>query len=87
MKRRKHMGVATITALVACLFQAQAANYTLTVVGNHHTQAWNRFYEAGVATDHMNTVINTYWNRGIGNALKVAHNEAGFQYFPGARDS
>jgi xylan 1,4-beta-xylosidase len=75
---------AVITAFLAVFFlQSQAANYNLTVMGNHRTQAWNRFYETAVATDHMNTVIHTYWGRGIGNALKVGHNEAGFKYFRG----
>ena len=63
--------------------RSEAATYNLTVVGNHRTQTWNRFYEKAVATDHQNTLITTYWNRGIGNALKVGHNEAGFQYWRG----
>jgi xylan 1,4-beta-xylosidase len=60
-----------------------AKEYTLTVDAAKRIQPWNRFYEAGVATCHMNTVINTYWKRGISNALKVGHDEAGFKFFRG----
>lgn len=72
-----------ISVLSACLFQAQASNYNLTVQAGTRTQPWNRFYEMGVATDHQYTLITSYWNRGIGNALKVAHNEAGIKYWRG----
>ncbi len=60
-----------------------AASYDLTVEADRRTQPWNRYYETGVATCHMNTVITTYWKRGIANALKVGHEEAGFRYFRG----
>ncbi|MCX7725459.1 MAG: T9SS type A sorting domain-containing protein [Chitinispirillaceae bacterium] len=62
---------------------AFAVNYNLVVDASVKTQPWNRFYEKGVATCHVHTVINTYWGRGITNALKIAHDEAGFKYFRG----
>lgn len=83
MKCKLIFRAATVALCAVCLFGANAATYNLTVVGNHRTQTWNRFYEKAVATDHQNTLITTYWNRGIGNALKVGHNEAGFQYWRG----
>jgi xylan 1,4-beta-xylosidase len=64
-------------------FEAEAATYNLTVQANHQTQAWNRFYEKAVATDHQYTLITSYWNRGIGKALKFGHDSAGFQYWRG----
>ncbi len=67
----------------AQLFSAHAAAYNLSVQADKRTQAWNRYYETGAATCHMNTVINTYWGRGISNALKIGHDEAGFGYFRG----
>ncbi len=46
-----------LAVFAACLFEAQATTYNLTVLANTRTQAWNRFYEMGVATDHQNTLI------------------------------
>jgi xylan 1,4-beta-xylosidase len=83
MKRKLVFCAVTITVLAACLFEAQASNYNLTVQANTRTQSWNRFYEMGVATDHQYTLVTSYWNRSIGNALKVAHSEAGFKYWRG----
>ena len=83
MKHRLAFYAATIAVFAACLFEARATSYNLTVQANTRTQPWNRFYEMGVATDHQNTLIHTYWGRGIGNALKVGHNEAGFKYWRG----
>ena len=83
MKPRHLIFAAMLVVFAVCLFRAEARTYNLTVLADHHTQAWNRFYEMGVATDHQNTLIHTYWGRGIGNALKVGHNEAGFKYWRG----
>jgi xylan 1,4-beta-xylosidase len=72
-----------IISVSAHLYLTQAATYNLTVQADKRTQPWNRYYEMGVATCHMNTIINTYWGRGISNALKIGHDEAGFSYFRG----
>jgi beta-xylosidase len=73
----------TIAFFTACWFGAQAKTYTLNVQADRQTQEWNRFYEKGVATCHQYTLIDSYWKRGIGNALKVGHDSAGFQYWRG----
>lgn len=67
----------------AIFFHAQAATYTLSVNAAARTGSWNRFYERGVATDHMYTVLSTAYGRGIKNALKIARDSAGFQYIRG----
>ena len=51
----------TLIAVGAHLFTIPAATYNLAVEADKRTQHWNRYYEMGVATCHMNTVINTYW--------------------------
>jgi xylan 1,4-beta-xylosidase len=83
MKRTIIFFAVMVAFFAAGLFEAQAATYNLTVLGNKRTQAWNRFYEKAVATDHQNTLITSYWGRGIGNALKIGHDSAGFQYWRG----
>jgi xylan 1,4-beta-xylosidase len=83
MKYANWVCTAALTMLAASLFQAQASTYNLTVQANHQTKPWNRFYEKGVATDHQYTLITSYWNRGIGKALKFGHDSAGFQMWRG----
>ncbi|HEX2957171.1 MAG TPA: hypothetical protein VHO70_10070 [Chitinispirillaceae bacterium] len=82
---KKYFLFACIMAIcfIAQFSSAFALSYTLTVESDQRTQHWNRYYEMGVATCHMNTVINTYWGRGISNALKIGHDEAGFKHFRG----
>jgi hypothetical protein len=41
---------------------------------------WDRFYETAVAGDHANTLLCTAWGRNTENALRTAHDQAGFQY-------
>jgi len=68
------MGVISIFSL------AQAATYTISVNAGTKTGSWNRFYERGVASDHMHTVLSTAYGRGIKNAMKIAHDSCGFEY-------
>jgi xylan 1,4-beta-xylosidase len=75
--------IPAIIGLSAFMCITRAATYNLIVQADKRTQAWNRYYEMGVATCHMNTVLSTYWGRGISNALKVGRDEAGFRYFRG----
>ena len=82
MKPRHLIFAAMLVVFAVCLFRAELGR-RFNRSRRSHTQAWNRFYEMGVATDHQNTLIHTYWGRGIGNALKVGHNEAGFKYWRG----
>jgi len=56
------------------------ADYTIAVDAGQKGAAWSRFYEAGVAADHANTVLSTAWGRNIQGALKKGHDQAGFQY-------
>lgn len=71
------MGVISIFSL------AQAATYTISVNAGTKTGSWNRFYERGVASDHMHTVLSTAYGRGIKNAMKIAHDSCGFEYIRG----
>jgi xylan 1,4-beta-xylosidase len=80
MKRRNVRLALVAAGVAACFSLAQAANYTLTVNAGTKTGAWNRFYEKGVASCHAYTVINSSFGRNIANALKIAHDSAGFQY-------
>jgi len=73
----------TIVILSACLFNPQGKTYDLSVSADQQTQKWNRFYEKGVATCHQYTLIDSYWKRGIGNALKFGHDSCGFNYWRG----
>ena len=74
-----------LAAFILCsiIYIASAANYTLSVNANKRTQQWNRFYEKSISTDHMYTVLHSYWGRGCANALKVGNSECGFQTFRG----
>ena len=84
MKKTKWYLVAgAVMAMGANFFIAQAATYTITVNAATKTGTWNRFYERGVASDHMHTVLSTAYGRGIKNAMKIAHDSAGFQYIRG----
>lgn len=40
---------------------------------------WSRFYEKVVAADHANTLLTSAWGRNIQNALRKAHDQAGFE--------
>jgi xylan 1,4-beta-xylosidase len=72
-----------IIAAASGISVVQAANYTITVNAAVSTGSWNRFYERGVASDHMHTFISSAYGRNACNALKKAHSEAGFQYVRG----
>lgn len=76
-------GVLMALCLVTAAIVVQAANYTLSVKANQRTQAWNRYYEKSISTDHMYTVLHSFWNRGCANALKVSNANCGFQMFRG----
>ncbi len=52
----------------------------LVVDAGQKGQAWNRFYEKGVALDHAHTLISTAYGRNAAAALKKGHDQAGFQY-------
>jgi xylan 1,4-beta-xylosidase len=77
--------VLLLAAFIVCLmiYGVDAATYTLSVNANHRTQQWNRFYEKSISTDHMYTVLHSFWGRGCANALKVGNSECGFQMFRG----
>lgn len=80
MKKGKWFFVPFVIIIGLSFMSAQAANYTIAVNAATKTGSWNRFYERGVASDHMHTVLSTaYGGRGIKNALKIAHDSAGFQ--------
>jgi xylan 1,4-beta-xylosidase len=68
---------------VSMLFTVQAATYTIAVNANTKTGSWDRFYERGVASDHMHTVLSTAYGRGIKHAMKLAHDSCGFEYIRG----
>jgi xylan 1,4-beta-xylosidase len=68
---------------VSIFFPVQAATYTIAVNANTKTGSWNRFYERGVASDHMHTVLSTAYGRGIKHAMKLAHDSCGFEYIRG----
>ena len=53
---------------------------TLTVDAAATGQAWSRFYEGAVATDHANTILSSAWGRNASAALKKGHDLAGFRY-------
>jgi xylan 1,4-beta-xylosidase len=53
---------------------------TLTVDGATTAQAWSRFYEGAVATDHANTILSSAWGRNAQAALQKGHDLAGFRY-------
>jgi xylan 1,4-beta-xylosidase len=53
---------------------------TLSVDGATTAQAWSRFYEGAVATDHANTILSSAWGRNAQAALKKGHDLAGFRY-------
>ena len=72
-----------ITGVASVFSFVQAANYAITVNAATKTGSWNRFYERGVASDHMHTFISSAYGRNACNALKKAHDEAGFQYVRG----
>ena len=69
--------------VITAAFAAHAASYALSVKANQRTQAWNRYYEKSISTDHMYTVLHSFWNRGCANALKVSNANCGFQMFRG----
>jgi xylan 1,4-beta-xylosidase len=81
--KKYYLIAALVLAMGVNFFVSQAATYTITVNASTKTGSWNRFYERGVACDHMNTVITTAYGRGIKNALKIARDSAGFQYVRG----
>jgi xylan 1,4-beta-xylosidase len=56
-----------------------SADYELVVDAATTLGPWARFYEKVVAADHANTVLSGAWGRNIQNALKKAHDQAGFQ--------
>jgi xylan 1,4-beta-xylosidase len=72
--------IGVVMGIVAAFFCAQAANLTFTVTAGTKNGAWSHFYENGVASCHAYTLINSSFNRNIANALKIAHDSAGFQY-------
>lgn len=72
-----------MTGAVSMFFPVQAATYTIAVNANTKTGSWNRFYERGVASDHMHTVLSTAYGRGIKHAMKLAHDSCGFEYIRG----
>ncbi|MFZ5897140.1 MAG: GH39 family glycosyl hydrolase [Myxococcota bacterium] len=58
---------------------ANAPDYELVVDAAGSLGPWNRFYEQSVAADHANTILKGAWGRNIQNALKKAHDQAGFE--------
>jgi len=83
MKKFKAGIIFGIIILAAEFSLVNATSYTLAVDAATQTGSWNRFYEKAVACDHMYTVISSAYGRNISNALKKAHDEAGFQYVRG----
>ncbi|MBN1308798.1 MAG: hypothetical protein JXA18_12820 [Chitinispirillaceae bacterium] len=83
MKRKRSAAIqlTLFAALSASSFRVHAANYTITVDAGQKGTAWNRFYEKLVSTCHAYTVLSSAYGRNIQNAMKRAHDEAGFQYF------
>src|SRR5271157_3894453 len=81
----KSTGIGTLIAMgVISIFSlSKAATYTISVNAGTKTGSWNRFYERGVASDHMHTVLSTAYGRGIKNAMKIAHDSCGFEYIRG----
>jgi Glycosyl hydrolases family 39. len=75
--------LSTIALICAVTSGAYGATYTLSVKANQRTQAWNRYYERSISTDHMYTVLHSHWGRGCANALKVSNANCGFQMFRG----
>ncbi len=53
---------------------------TLAVDAGAAVRPWNRFYEKAVAADHAHTLLCTAYGRNAQNALRKAHEQAGFQY-------
>jgi xylan 1,4-beta-xylosidase len=81
-------------AMTACsgsspLTTGATAQVSLVVDASQQGAAWSRYYEKAVASDHANTVLSTAWNRNTQNAMRKAHNQAGFNYirFHGILDS
>ena len=83
MVRSKKTGVLIAMGVVSIFSLAQAASYTIAVNAGTKTGSWNRFYERGVASDHMHTVLSTAYGRGIKHAMKLAHDSCGFEYIRG----
>jgi xylan 1,4-beta-xylosidase len=83
LKGARVFPVAALIGMAGVLFSVQAASYTIAVNAATKTGSWNRFYERGVACDHMYTVLSTAYGRGIKNAMKIARDSAGFQYVRG----
>ncbi|MGB7567513.1 MAG: hypothetical protein WBM07_06625 [Chitinivibrionales bacterium] len=82
----KKAGMAALSAMsIVCAVNVtiDAAAYTLSVNANQRTQAWNRYYERSISTDHMYTVLHSHWGRGCANAMKVSNANCGFQMFRG----
>jgi xylan 1,4-beta-xylosidase len=83
MKRILFICTAMIVVFSAGTIDTQAKTYNLTVQADRQTQQWNKFYEKGVATCHQYTLIDSYWKRSVGKALRFGHDSAGFQYWRG----
>ena len=83
MVRSKKTGVLIAMGVVSIFSLAQAASYTIAVNAGTKTGSWNRFYERGVASDHMHTVLSTAYGRGIKHAMTLAHDSCGFGYIRG----
>jgi len=83
MTKCKNILAAVVLIVSAALFNVNAANYSIMVNAGTKTGSWNRFYERGVGSDHMHTVLSTAYERGSKNALTIAHDSAGFQYVRG----
>jgi xylan 1,4-beta-xylosidase len=79
----KKTGMLIAMGVVSIFSLAQAASYTIAVNAGTKTGSWNRFYERGVASDHMHTVLSTAYGRGIKHAMKLAHDSCGFEYIRG----
>ena len=72
MIAEKRLLMILMIGCVSMFFPVQAATYTIAVNANTKTGSWNRFYERGVASDHMHTVLSTAYGRGIKHAMKLA---------------
>jgi xylan 1,4-beta-xylosidase len=82
--KKNHTVIFFFLLAVASYFSmVSAASYTLSVDADQKKGSWNKFYEKAVACDHMYTVISSAYGRNISNALKKAHDEAGFEYVRG----
>lgn len=86
MKKKWLSTVRVCTSVVLAVFSSMpfgvhAAEYAITVDAAQKGEVWNRFYEKLVSTCHAYTVLGSAYGRNIQNAMKRAHDEAGFQYF------